>query len=382
MDQANSEDEIRNALIDGSFFEKVLETYGNSVTTLSLWGGEPTINLPYLTRALDDSTIEKYFPKLRDISFSTNLSSDAGLQAILDLKDKMCSLVGDWDIKRAYLNNGMSVQVSVDGPAFIHDYNRLGSSVAAVLRRARSLRDSSIDVVFKGTLGIDSVRRIMKTQNTQTAFLSFTDYIESAFGVPFIPTPVLPYTWSLEEVAEYRSFYMMLHDHGKDTWVDKLLAVAIETSVRPIFESVFCSAGKPYNVAIDKDTNIYFCHHLFTKEQKPRSWMVKATTDLDKAKFRYVSNSTNNAFTFAKNYELSTIKTLAIAGLIDQEYYNSELLSNLLAGLAIQLGCAAGNFEDTNEALINGTGILKFLGNGILQDSIYYLRSARSANVT
>ena len=108
--------------------------------------------------------------------------------------------------------------------------------------------------------------------------------------------------------------------------------------------------------------------------------MVKATTDLDKAKFRYVSNSTNNAFTFAKNYELSTIKTLAVAGLIDQDYYDSDLLSSLLAGLAIQLGCAAVNSEDTNEALINGTGILKFLGNGILQDSIRYLRSRGKVN--
>ncbi|MCA1800390.1 MAG: 4Fe-4S cluster-binding domain-containing protein [Actinobacteria bacterium] len=132
MKQHNStvNQRIRKNLESGKFMdilEKAMK--GPGFRSFAMWGGEPSMNLPYLNPHLD-AMLDR-FKMLDEFSFSTNISTPALLRNILDFIKALNAAALRIYEKGDIRSIDVDVQVSMDGPPEINDPNRgLGLSEA------------------------------------------------------------------------------------------------------------------------------------------------------------------------------------------------------------------------------------------------------------
>lgn len=178
--------EVNKKIIDwissGRMEDDILEYYGENVKCLSLWGGEPSINLPYLVDRLE--SIYDRFPNLEDISYSTNISTPQLARNTQSLIEKVAFLNRDRDRKVR-----VGVQFSIDGIPEINDYNRIGCSAESIMENIDSLlaelekfkKSNGIDSLrlrfsFKGTHSTDSLKWLCEGDNLERHYKYFDDW--------------------------------------------------------------------------------------------------------------------------------------------------------------------------------------------------------------
>ncbi len=123
---------IQNRLASGAFIDDILEVMDpRQLESFSLWGGEPSLNLPQLIEHLP--RLYDSFPLLKDLSLSTNISTPVLqsytvnlLEALIDLAYKYKEEGNDRPII-------LTLQFSMDGPPEINDPNR-GQGIGKTLR--------------------------------------------------------------------------------------------------------------------------------------------------------------------------------------------------------------------------------------------------------
>ncbi len=156
---------IVNWITSGKMEEDIIKYYGVNISALSLWGGEPGINLPILEERLE--FIYNKFPKLETIHYSSNISTK-----------KLARNSVNFIKKIAFLNEklgkkiSVSLQFSIDGPPEINDYNRVGSkaenilnNITFLLEELKDVSPDSYSLNIKGTQSADNITFLIKDNN-------------------------------------------------------------------------------------------------------------------------------------------------------------------------------------------------------------------------
>lgn len=174
--------------IESGEMEDDIEKYiGKNVENFSLWGGEPSINLPHLVKRLE--YIYERFPKLTSIFYSTNISTHKLAQNSVDLVNEVTRL------NRYYRERGrkpveVTIQTSIDGPPEINDPGRIGSSAVGIMDNITYLleelnkippEDRCFHVHGKSTMSAETIRWFMQPHevyetNLEYHFRFFDEY--------------------------------------------------------------------------------------------------------------------------------------------------------------------------------------------------------------
>jgi len=112
----------------GLYIEDLKKVFGKSLEYLSLWGTEPTLGLRDFRLSLPQ--LLNTFPKLRVFSFSSNLMTNS---------KEILGFVGD--LARFERDLKFELQVSLDGPSWITDTNRVGGASETIVRHFLELTE-------------------------------------------------------------------------------------------------------------------------------------------------------------------------------------------------------------------------------------------------
>ena len=167
--------EIIEWITSGKMEDDIEKYIGLDTEILSLWGGEPTINLPYLEDRLD--YIVDRFPKFHQVTFSTNLSKRVLVDNIIQFVKKLKSLEDKRHVE-------LHLQISIDGTPNINDKNRIGSSSDEIvsnidyLLEALNTYDLNSHInkpSIKGTQGTESLRILSNPDELFNHYKYFSD---------------------------------------------------------------------------------------------------------------------------------------------------------------------------------------------------------------
>jgi len=106
---------------EGLYIEDLKRISEESLEYFSLWGTEPTLGLKDFRPSLPQ--LMRTFPKLRNFSFSSNLMTRP--QEILEFVE---------DLTRFERDLKFELQISLDGPSWITDANRVGGASETIVR--------------------------------------------------------------------------------------------------------------------------------------------------------------------------------------------------------------------------------------------------------
>lgn len=145
---------------------------------LQFWGGEPTYGFSRVLETLDYSI--DYFPNLKRFMFSTNLTTKTCIE---DIKELIEFCVNK-DLNRHF---EFSIQLSLDGPPDINDYNR-GQNVTKLFTEnfrklvemtselAQKYQNFNLLANFKPTLDSFSLERLQTKEKIYKYYKFFEDY--------------------------------------------------------------------------------------------------------------------------------------------------------------------------------------------------------------
>ena len=168
----------------GKMEEDIEKYIGKEIESLSLWGGEPSLNLPYLQKRLP--FIRERFPRVKEIFYSTNISTKKLAQNTIDFAKALV------DLNRANPDNKIRVhiQISIDGPPEINDVSRIGSSADQILDNVTYVLEELVKVPEedrcftlsgKSTMSAETIRWFMEPHskydtNLEYHFRYFDEY--------------------------------------------------------------------------------------------------------------------------------------------------------------------------------------------------------------
>lgn len=159
--------EVNKKIIDwissGRMEDDILKYLGESVEYISFWGGEPSINLPYLTERF--TIFISKFPNLKQISYSTNISTRKLTQNTIDFIKAI-----DKHNKENNDNVFLNLQLSIDGCPEINDKNRIGASAKGIIDNTTYLLEQTVGITcysshFKATQSSESIAWLAQDDN-------------------------------------------------------------------------------------------------------------------------------------------------------------------------------------------------------------------------
>lgn len=384
---------------------------------LSLWGGEPTLNLFYLIGRLE--SIYQKFHNLKWISLSTNLATDPQLEVLIDWAKSIERLNSKFD-----RNITARIQISIDGPSELGN-ERKGSVPEDILSRAvklvYALKDCKCtDFAFKGTHDSESLLKLQEEENLVRHYSFFDEYYHEVeqFTKRFpicgeYVSYVYPGDYStIHGKAAARMLSIMTSEDFKNrpwkshslTFEDQSLTrffdlsrLSVSTRCRDSRErKVTCSAGLG-ELSIDCYGNIHLCHNSFFYNEEVEKIISKfqfqgsSGIDYSKQKIflkgKYIIPNTdtlrtlrimNNMNQYKKTpsmtiqcYEM-LIREMALLGQIDEKYAYREkdrTLATAYMSMSSRL-CPSSSISEFGSPFLQDTSHIKLFLNGVLDECV------------
>jgi len=412
MKQLNQE--LIKELKIGSFIVDLKEIYGENLEALGLWGAEPTITLKLIEKRIPE--LINNFPKIKTISFSTSLITNPDI--ILSFVKKLAKENRKIDFQ---------CQISLDGPAFITDINRIKGASKIVpqnlfylIEKINHLDFKKLKVIFsfKSTLTKDNINLFNKSDSK---IKKYFDYFENIFveykrknknrNLKLIPSSppslsVAKYTKvDGENLAKFFKKLRFINQENKEKkyWrhvgeslnvytyrFKKLIDFQDEIFIKPSMFS--CSAGDS-NFALNMNKNLNLCHRMFflsdqnyldsiISQVNLKNWDVdlfkKGTIDFINSRYNvnirntkdiirmlYVLRNYHDFTRFKISSTVAILKELAIAGQCKKSYLKDDNLAILFA-LFINSAfcCPAENLLNTGTTYITPVSSIKIFANG------------------
>lgn len=394
---------LRNDILNLSFFDRIISRFDkSSITHIGLWGAEPTLNLDVLSEVLSDSFLEKYFPNLENIHFSTNLSKPISL---LNIKTFLMTT------SKLKHKISLDIQVSLDGPVFLHNTHRVGSDANVVIANLEEIQKLSKEFGFKlsikPTYAADEYKLLSSNNEYLTAVFAFSDLLKSR-GISYSPSTAIPGRYTVEDGKNYGLLTRKAIASGYQNLVeiisvtDSLLnrsRLAMYHPRRPELLPAFsyCSAGSS-SLAIDNEANVHLCQGTFLsmlgeemRLQSNKDSIEKtglsfnetalrtaispfATSDIDESMYEYVIKEVTKSSLNAINITKAFLKILAISKQLSPVYKEDEDMLNLLAAAVIfGKNCINSNVLTTGTFELTTGSIAKLYGNGALEAALDYI---------
>jgi len=384
------------------WLDSLEETYGKELEFLGLWGTEPTLTLDCIPI---EKALER-FPKLKSISFSTNML--AKVNSILRFIEKMQNATNK--------NIEFKCQISVDGPAFITDVNRVKGAAAKIpenfLDLVRKLNKISFDKVkvrfdVKATLSLDNIRMLNKQPKKIKEYFDYFDGIDKAFkhtnkhkNVTFnnccSPTLMVPGKYSSEDGKDLAKFFKLLKEMKyPNTYIFRLKRIfdyEAELSTKP---SMFSCSGGDSNLGVGIKDDLHICHRSFFFNYKEyidsilrgsdtknwdvslfdkgridlidKNFIVDAKDEKEKTRFLYVMRNYHDFWRLKISYAVAMLKELVACGQASKSYLNEDLAVTFGLFINIGLSCPMENLLNTGVVHLSPVSTFRLFANGAFE---------------
>lgn len=397
--------EICQSLKDGSFLKKIktnLKHIKNQIDYVDFWGAEPTLNAPYFA----DFTIGllEYFPKIKEIMFSTN--AKVGGKIIYDyFVNPIREYCNQHNRKLAFC-----IQVSMDGPTEMNDEHRYPGATDKILNTIYYLAENYpkekqpmfLNIFTKATVSSEYFERMLDLNYMQNYF-EFLDNVyvkgeQARDGNPNIhisigvPTFVNPGNNTVQD--------------GKNLaiWLNNLCKVNCENFkyfnthalfMQPYFglggvlntpniladgrKFLTCTTGKN-NVVIDCKGNYYNCHIFgsmtfldHSKIAEDFASTITTNNSKDYISKRLSASQFHDSLVSRKHFFDILVHALAAKGQISDRYYKNPKLNYLMFLFISSLWCPASCLLDyTHNYYVMPTSYIKLFGNGAVEALVSY----------
>lgn len=408
---------LQNEIIDKfknkTFVRSLKKTYGQNLEHLSLWGAEPTLNLNLIGKTIIELT--KTFPKLRGISFSTSLMTNPNLIfnfiQILDKTGKKIKF---------------DCQISLDGPNFISDTNRIKGASQKVpenffylIKELNKLNLKNVDIFFnfKPTLTLENIKLLNK--NKIKEYFYFFEKIFQRYKklnknkkinltCSSSPSLTLPGKYTSSDGKVLAIFFKNLREIAKKNkknnyWqhTQKTLNLYVKRFERLINyqkyifikPQMFTCSGGDSHFGLGIKNDLHICHRTFflNSEEYTRSILNQKNIDnwdisllqkgnIDLVNKQYITDIKNEKnkirifyilrnhhdFTRLKNsYIVSMLKELALAKQADKEFLkNNELCLVFAIFINSALNCPTESLLNTGTTHFIPISLIRLFANG------------------
>jgi len=380
--------------------------YGSNLTHIGFWGTEPTLTLD----KIDVLELLNAFPKLKSISFSTNLIKEP--VSILEFIDKLIASERELEFK---------FQVSIDGPAFITDANRVEGATEKIhqhlmflARRLnyKDLRRVKIKIPYKATLTMDNIRMLNRKSILIDDYFAFFDFLTSEFNDlckkvklegNAAPSLVVPGKYTSNDGKElaklFRHLRMMRYPNMYVGRLTRLLKYNNEIGIKP---SMFTCSGGDSNLGVDIDGDVHICHRSFYFNQdeyiksvlssdnienwdvslfkKGRIKMMKKwfIPDVNKlTRFEYVMRNYHDFWRFKLSYVIAMLKELVYAGQANRCYLNDKMATVFALFVNSGLSCPAENLLNTGVVHLSPVSMIRLFANGAFEEMLNEIQTRK-----
>ena len=418
-------EEIKEWISSGQVEKDILKYLGPNVAHISFWGGEPSINLPYLTPRLE--TFINNFPKLEEFNYSTNLSTRELTQSSIDFIKALASYNRKYD-----KNIKLRFQISLDGAPFINDPNRIGSSAEQIIDNVLYLMEALGDdykviedsAHFKATVSSEGLALLSQEDLVYKNYKFFDDFYTEASKIrEYYPSGAEATTFAnpgnyneqdgknLEKFTRIQSD-LKFHEHFKNemSYRNQISSnffnflVRMKSNQRSVSHRAFsgcinCSAGKT-NFGLDHKGNFFICHNSFFLDEEMMSFIEKTELkntftekigfdfrlynsrvkkftefnfekDSDLKKLQVLSTLSQGSWEPHTRYQYLTLltKEMAAYGQISEEYLKDDKLRDMLVAFYLYGGnsCSINNYWETGTIHLGGTSWFRLVGNGAFE---------------
>lgn len=389
--------EVVDDLKSGAYVSRLRKVYGDKLTTLGLWGTEPTLTLDVIATMLPE--LASTFPKLEEVSFSTSMINHKPI-----VRFAQATAGAGLELK---------VQVSLDGPAFMTDVNRFKGAAeiipANLFKLVSLLQDGEVKVEFhwKATVTADNIKEMNGDPAKVDEYFHFFEELNAKFDTvnhnkniqllkdSFKPTLAVPGKYTSDDGRDFARFLKLVRQKGYRTTYTPRMAklVEFEGELGTKKRMFTCSAGDT-NGGIGR--NYHICHRSFYVEddrcvdailkQGEENWdyhhyqkgtlgvlqkyyIVDIDDSAELARVLYVMRNYHDFWKAQVGYIKATTWELASAGQASPEYLENDELGTLLAlFISTCLSCPVENILNTGSLHLTPISLLRMFGNGAFQE--------------
>lgn len=404
------------------YLDKIKELYKDreqELKALSLWGGEPTMGLQRFVDTLDDYLFA--FKNLYSFSFSTNMTF--GNKAIYNLMDKLAQ-----HKDRSFFIN---LQISLDGPSEINNYNRKGyienTDINEVIVKntlefidyvnKKDYKNIVIEQHFKPTLSMEIINKFLATEDQIIAYYQYFECIvdlfkshNKALGLTFqnppLPNIAVPGEYTSQDGKDFAAFIRRCKNvmqrnqeerifkyYTELVWFQEHINYTKKMLKEGVLEQCLCGACKG-QYCIDSNGKLHMCHRGFLDSNDRYIQQSCKTQDLNILKQstrEYTLSKKLTSFDFDKittdelyqkhlaairennemriSASLAIIHELALCGQISEIYKDSTEMRLLGALFMLRAeNCLQDAAMGAGSYYLKNPSLIKLYLNGIVDD--------------
>jgi len=397
--------EIEEDLKSGAFINRLETIYGEELQHLGFWGTEPLLTLHLIEKHIPE--LLRRFPKLEYIGFSTSL---------MVFPERIVKFATSLSInlpKERALS--FKVQISLDGPDFIVDTNRVVGAAKAIPKNffaiIKTLNNTNLGKLkiqfgWKVTHTDDNINYLINNPKRFDEYFQYFDELLETFkkenknenvslNNAYHPTLMMPGKYTTEDGKQFAQYLQEFHKRNRLTAytsrLNRLFKYNEELSKRHTFS---CSGGDS-NLGIGQ--NVHICHRTFyynnddyiesilstdienwdvslfqrgTIEQIRKNYIIDIN---DLHRFKYVMRGYHDFWQFQLSYVKAMMTELALAG--QAEDIESEELMELYA-LFINscLSCPMENLLNAGSIHLQVISLMRMFGNGAFREILKSLK--------
>jgi sulfatase maturation enzyme AslB (radical SAM superfamily) len=398
-----------------TFIPDLKKFYGKNLQQFSLWGAEPTLTLPAIIKIMP--ALMKEFPKLNLLSFSTSLitNPDIILNAVESLEK----------IGKPF---SLNCQISLDGPAFIADVNRMKGvsetvpkNLYYITEKLNAMSPKNVTVIFhfKPTMTVDNIKFMNEKPARWKEYFNYFEKIylqfqkinkikNCIFNWSSSPTLTVPGRYTSSDGKELAIFFRNLRlltrkNKEKRYWrhINAPLNNYTSRFARLINlqnnltnkATLFTCSGGDTNFALGIDNDFRICHRSFFLNNKEyidsilaqgnmENWDIslfeRGNIELLNEKYAintkkrndwervlYVLRSYHDFTKFKMSYIIAMVKELALCGQADKKFLEDDGLCLLFANfINIAFACHSENLLNNGVLHFMPISIIRLLSNG------------------
>ena len=389
---------LHNEIVSGmdKTFVDIKKTYKN-LEYISFWGTEPLLTLDRIKNL-------EGFPNLKEISFSTSMMGRT--EPFVDFIKRF----GNW-------NGDLKVQISLDGPAFITDKNRVkGASeiipknLFNILRKLNRMKLSmKVKFRWKVTLQPENMEEMNASENLVDSFWQYFLRLNNKFDAvnknqsvslekgSFCPTLMVPGKYTSKDGRAFAKFLSNLHKKGYSSSYDYRFRRIMDFFDELHKRSMFTCSGGDSNFAVGLG-NLHICHRTFyfederyvesvlksgvgnwdvskfekgTVDHIKQYYIVPTSNEKEKTRFYYTMRGHHDFWRAGLAYVNAMMIELSKVGQVLECYKSNEELRNLFA-LFVNVGsdCPMENLLNTGTIHFTPVSILRMFGNGAFREIV------------
>jgi len=361
-----------------------------NVKHVGFWGTEPTLTL-------DKINIEKLLniPDLETVSFSTSMMYNP-------------QVIRDFILKIAPRKIKIRIQVSLDGPNFITDKNRMKGASEKIPSNLQDLISSlqnvdlgetAVEVRFKSTLTIENLKEMNKDQSLIDEYVEYFVSLENKLVAlnsnknitiargTYCPTMMVPGKYTSTDGKIFSEFIKNCYEHNLKTAYHYRLRRVYDFAYELHKKRMFTCSGGDSNFGFDGSFHI--CHRSFYLNKKEyidsvlssniENWDVshfrRGNIDLvnryicgDPLRMKYVLRGHHDFWKLDISMVISKIRELLAAKQISPAYQDERLALKFAIFTQCGLDCPMESLLNCGSIHLVPVSLVRLFCNGAFEE--------------